>query len=110
MDHLLRGTLPGITNLLRGGNGEEEGILGLTQAAPGDDGPGIAGGDALQHRGLVHRQRQVLRSDENHGVLVNCGVGACKESITVRRHPQGLGTSSLIERSHRGLHPSSRYQ
>lgn len=58
---------------------------GLTEAAPGDDGPGVAGGDALQHRRLVHGQRQVLRAHKDHGVLVHGGVGACNDSIMVRR-------------------------
>lgn len=78
----------------RGGGGGNPSLLGLTQAAPGDDGPGVAGCDALQHRGLVHRQREVLRANQYHGVLVDGGVGACKDSIIVKRH---LFLSCLIE-------------
>lgn len=57
---------------------------GLTEAAPGDNGPGVAGGDALQHCCLVHGQRQVLRAHKNHGVLVHSGVGACNDSTIIR--------------------------
>lgn len=80
------------TYFLHDGNGEEEEeeeempvTPGLTEAAPGHDGPGVAGGDALQHCGLVHGESQVLRAHKDHGVLVHGGVGACKDSTMVRR-------------------------
>lgn len=78
------------TYFLHDGYGEEEEeeekpvTPGLTEAAPGDDGPGVAGGDALQHRRLVHGQRQVLWAHKDHGVLVHGGVGACNDSTIVR--------------------------
>lgn len=34
----------------------------------------------------MYCQREVLWTDENHGVLVSGGVRACKNRVIVRRH------------------------
>lgn len=44
----------------------------------------------------MHRQCEVLRSNENHGVLVNSGVGACKDRSIIRRHLHGLAASDSL--------------
>lgn len=56
----------------------------------------------------MHRQREVLRSNKNHGVLVNGGVGACKDRHIIRRHLHGLAAfdSLLFDENIEGsVHP-----
>lgn len=68
-------------------------------SAPGDDGPGIAGGHALQDGGLVQRHRAVLRRCDDAGPLWTQGAGRCRRGKTERKFERTTrGISSLCER------------
>lgn len=68
-------------------------------SAPGDDGPGIAGGHALQDGGLVQRHRAVLRRCDDAGPQWTQGAGRCRRGRTERKFERTTrGISSLCER------------